>query len=687
MAKTKQCFIAILLAVMLCAVIAPVTAAQEPSGETSLLGAPPIPKDVLAVTGEQPFIDLLYRETMARGGQALYQLSALGMARDAIADEMLYYGFNVSPRGHYQVAEPLPRQADDSAQSAEETTALYEARLQSYLSNLIDVRIKEPKSPEELAALDAEIRQEVEKYLAEYRLKVAAEMRDNPKPLTLVGDATGSDGQTREIYVYRNMHRLSVDLKLYDFSADVTELEEILQSIKDAPTLDEAWARTNHYYVTSQQMQANAAATSAKMQADVSAAFNRWAQQFQTQFTADLNARGEALGKKAMLGLVEQATAEAIAAKKEILSRLTASIREQISKQYGGSNKKFTESEIAKLMQMGFEMGMEQGAAEAKQVFTEMQAKYGQLADTERENVTNQMNEEAAEAEQWARNELTRIGNMFAGIPASTRQYLDNHYGQENDKWAQEAARQQRVIAAKVLDYRMQAADGILESYRAEIDDAYDGGHIDVNTDQLLERLRGDRSRLIDDFATAEDDPTAISQLEENYRASWQAIRETLEMAMYRDTKQVLDELDKKTPWENVRLRANYALRAGEMVAEQDEMWARFESNPNPRWRDSFRCFVTQALPVRDGEFEPVRDVGLRYAAQGKVMLTIADRYDAMRKNPEDYTVMDALALKDEFIYEWTDVFCGLDREFSVANYRFNQIMMQIIRQCRAEAK
>ena len=46
-----------------------VPASAEGPAAGNALGAPPIPADVLAITGEAPFIKLLQAETMARGLQ------------------------------------------------------------------------------------------------------------------------------------------------------------------------------------------------------------------------------------------------------------------------------------------------------------------------------------------------------------------------------------------------------------------------------------------------------------------------------------------------------------------------------------------------------------------------------------------------------------------------------------------
>jgi hypothetical protein len=154
-------------------------AAEEPAD--SPVSIPDIPADVLEITGEQPFIDLLYYETGARGAEALMRLSAYGYYRDQIADELLQLGFNVTPRGYYQSLQlpPVPEESSQTALSGvtDSEAAAFSLQLNSMLSGL-----GSPDSVAAAQALEARIVGEVESWLAKFRAQVDRMKADTSPP-------------------------------------------------------------------------------------------------------------------------------------------------------------------------------------------------------------------------------------------------------------------------------------------------------------------------------------------------------------------------------------------------------------------------------------------------------------------------------------------------------------------------
>jgi hypothetical protein len=682
---SRIAMICILLVTLASGVFAVPASAEGPAAGNAL-GAPPIPADVLAITGEAPFIKLLHAETLARGGLAVELLTKLGVERDAIADQLLYYGIETTPRGKYQTMEPPVAPDSADATAIEE---LDKARFESYMTSLLGT-INSPETEAEARALESQIVGEVNNWLSKYRAEVTAKLAANPQPLTMVGTVAGDSGESRSVYVYRNAHLMHVNLTLHDFSADAEKLNGMLQSIGEATTLDEAWQRVNVFYEESTRMQTDAATTATEIQANITTAFTDWAQQFQTQYTVDLEAHGAALGDAATLELLEQAKTEALQAKDDIVARLVPEIQAEMYAKLAemmagaGPKAKPTQTQINELMMLGFQIGMSRGGEEGSKAQQIIQSKYMSLSDEARARITTDMEAQAAEAEKWARDELTRLGYLFGGINDRALDAANVNVAEKLYEWQAAAAQQRRDIFAIVLDYRLEDARAVLEASRAEIDEAYAAGRISVNTDDLLAIIDTDREALLSYADIAGDNPEAIAQMEAAYRARWQQIQDTLESARYQTAAEVLQDMNHWTGVSALR----EVIKNSDSIRGYWEYWGRLHETwadgMSPRASLYYLCLAEKGNQIKP-EYDQARGDSIRLADHLELDLTaLVNRWEAMEKAPDSFTVEQALALKDDLLV-WRETLLTLAAESAITRDRYLALIRAINNNCQQE--
>ncbi len=470
--------------------------------------------------------------------------------------------------------------------------------------------------PETPPAIQINVPQEVRKIIPEQDLITLLSYEAKAKG----GEAIARIEALEEILtpLLNKVRELGVDVKTPDYQTLAKQLKDKLNAIGNQPTLESAEKKLQEFITLAQQIQERNIGSDLRSQ--IEPILKAKGEEIRARLEKELRKEGEQLGKEARARLQAQAEQEV----KEIKARLQKQLKREIEKELKARFAGQKNIDMDYVKKLGKEMAEEKARKAAKKAKTELQRKYEQLAQQERERITKIMEKKADEIGGEEKRKLEEIRDGFLNLKSNLDKLTEQKMGQWLE-FKKKAIDKKKEILIKIIGDKIEQAKELILSHKQEIDEARNNGAQIPSAEELVAELEQDKENFLNQLSSQQLDEATIKNAVAQFKSKWDKIRLDLEQTQAQSAAQVYRVLAEKLQKNGFSKQRISSLELSSLEAHkflhQYEQWRKWchlarsynEKYINPRYRGVAELWRDQVC-YGGGYY------GFRFNRQGKMV-------------------------------------------------------------------